>query len=303
MREYQGIIPPLVTPILDRDTLDIDGLNRLLERVLEGGVHGVFALGTTGEAPSLSYRTRCETIRRVCDRVAGRVPVFIGITDTSFIESIDLAKEAADCGADAVVLAMPYYYHAGQSELLHYIKSIVPQLPLPVILYNMPAMTKVTLEVDTLKQLAGFDRILGIKDSSGDLNYLADLQNLRSLRPDWSIHTGPEHLLIKSVLAGADGGVNGGANIFPELFVDAYEAAVEGDDGRMEALQFRIDQLQEIYGVGRNVSRFIKGTKCALSVLGVCNDFMAEPFERFREEERKQLQRIIEEHQQLSLFH
>ena len=303
MNKVKGIIPPPVTPILDRDALDVDGLSRLLEHVLEGGVHGVFALGTTGEAPSLSYRMRCEVIRRVCGQVAGRVPVFVGVTDTSFVESIDLAKVAANCGADVVVLAMPFYYPAGQSELVHYIKSIVPQLPLPVILYNMPAMTKVTLEVDTLKQLAGLDRILGIKDSSGDLNYLADLQILRSLRPDWSIHTGPEHLLIKSVLAGADGGVNGGANIFPELFVDAYEAAVEGDDGRMEALQLRIDQLQGIYDVGQNVSRFIKGTKCALSVLGVCNDFMAEPFERFRTNERKQIQRIISEHQQLSASH
>lgn len=300
MNKVQGIIPPLVTPILDRDVLDVDGLEQLLERVLGGGVQGVFALGTTGEAPSLSYRLRRKVIEHVCRKVAGRVPVFVGITDTSFVESIDLARIAADCGADAAVLAMPYYFPAGQSELIHYIESIVPELPLPVILYNMPAMTKVTLEVETLKRLAGLEQIVGIKDSSGDLDYLAALQDLRLLRPDWSIHTGPEHLLIKSVGAGADGGVNGGANIFPKLFVDAYEAAVEGDEERMEALQLRIDQLQEIYDVGRNVSRFIKGTKCALSVLGVCSDFMAEPFERFRIEERQQIQRIVNEHVQLS---
>ncbi len=103
----RGIIPPMVTPLLDRDTLDVAGLERLIEHILSGGVHGLFILGTTGEAPSLSYRLRYELIERVCRQVKGRVPVLVGITDTCFTESLNTANKARDAGAQAVVLAPP----------------------------------------------------------------------------------------------------------------------------------------------------------------------------------------------------
>src|SRR5262245_20545016 len=123
-----GIVPPLVTPLTDRDTLDEPGLERLLEHVLTGGVSGIFILGTTGEAPSLSYRLRRELVTRVCGLVAGRVPVLVGVTDTSFVESVRLAQHANDCGATAAVLAPPYYFPAGQTELISYIEHLVPEL-------------------------------------------------------------------------------------------------------------------------------------------------------------------------------
>ena len=104
-----GIVPPVVTPLLDRDTLDVAGLERVLEHILTGGVSGLFLLGTTGEAQGLSYRLRREVIERACRQVAGRVPVLVGITDTAFVESVGLARLAADSGADAVVVAPPYY--------------------------------------------------------------------------------------------------------------------------------------------------------------------------------------------------
>ena len=115
----EGIIPPLVTPLADRDELDRDGLERLVEHVVEGGVSGLFILGTTGEAPSLSYRLRRELVDRVCTRVGQRVPVLVGITDTSFVETIELARVARAAGASAAVLSTPYYFPAGQTELLH----------------------------------------------------------------------------------------------------------------------------------------------------------------------------------------
>ncbi|KPK45009.1 MAG: dihydrodipicolinate synthase, partial [Phycisphaerae bacterium SG8_4] len=127
----RGIIPPLVTPLLDRDTLDEAGLERLVEHILAGGVHGLFILGTTGEAPSLSYRLRHDLIERVCRQVAARVPVLVGITDTSFVESTNIARKAKDAGAQAVVLAPPYYFPAGQLELLEYLKHLTAELPLP----------------------------------------------------------------------------------------------------------------------------------------------------------------------------
>ena len=290
---FRGIIPPLITPLIDRDTLDIDGLERLVDHVIQGGVHGVFALGTTGEGPCLSYRLRREIIQKVCGDVKGRVPVFISITDTSFIESVALSRVAADAGADVVVLSVPYYFPAGQTELIQYIERILPQLALPVMLYNIPSLTKVGFELDTLKTLSGFDRIHGVKDSGGDLAYFEDLCRLNSIREDWSFLIGPEDKMIQAISLGGHGGVNGGANVYPRLFVDAYHAAVAGDEATAARLQEQIEAFGQIYSIGKYASRFVKGTKCAASILGLCRETMAEPFNQFYPEDRAKVEVIL----------
>ena len=291
---YKGIIPPLITPLIDRDTLDVEGLNKLVDHVIQGGVHGVFALGTTGEGPCLSYRLRREIIRQVCDEVGGQVPVFVSVTDTSFVESVELSKIAADAGADVVVLAVPYYFPAGQTELIQYVEHIVPQLALPVMLYNIPSLTKVKFELDTLKAMTGLERIYGMKDSGGDLLYFEDLCRLSSRRKDWSFLMGPEEKMIQSIALGGHGGVNGGANVFPRLFVDAYQAAVEGDEATAARLQEKIVSFGQIYSIGKYASRFIKGTKCAASILGLCQETMAEPFNQFYPEDRAKVEAILD---------
>lgn len=294
LRRFHGIVPPVVTPLLDRDTLDLQGLDRLLERLLTGGVHGLFILGTTGEAPSLSYRCRREMIQETCQRTAGRVPVLVGVTDTAFVESVDLARHAADCGADAVVLSAPYYFPAGQTELESYLRNIVRELPLPLMLYNMPALTKITFEPETLRRLTDLPQVVGLKDSSGDLDYFQNVIQLRAQRPDWSLLIGQESLLPNAIAMGGDGGVTGGANVFPALFVKCYEAAVAGDEATVARLMKLIDEFQQIYNVGKYGSRFIKGTKCSLSLLDVCNDAMAEPFHRFHPSDREKVRAIID---------
>jgi 2-dehydro-3-deoxy-D-pentonate aldolase len=290
---FHGIIPPLVTPLRDRDDLDVDGLQRLVEHVIAGGVHGIFALGTTGEAPSLSYRLRQEFITRVCTLVAERIPVLVGITDTSFVESVHLAQHAADAGATAVVLSTPYYFPAGQTELTSYVTHLVEQLPLPLVLYNMPSLTKVSFELETLRKLSTIDSIIGIKDSSGDMEYFASLMSLRSVRPDWSIMIGPEAKIPEALALGGHGGVAGGANVFPALFVQCYQAAVSGNHARLQALSQAINDFQQVYEIGKYASRFIKATKCCLSLLDICDDFLAEPFDRFHAPERARVHEII----------
>ena len=109
-KPLRGVIPPMVTPLLDNRTLDLKGLERLVEHILDGKVHGLFLLGTTGEAPNLSYDLRHELVRRVCKQVNGRVPVLVGITDTVFTESMRLAESAARAGAEALAAAPPYYF-------------------------------------------------------------------------------------------------------------------------------------------------------------------------------------------------
>ena len=244
-RPLRGIIPPMLTPLSGHDALDVPGLLRLIEYVLEGGVHGLFILGTSGEGPSLSYRLRCELIDRVCEQVAGRVPVLVGVTDASFVESVNLADYAADAGAAAVVLAAPYYFPVAQAELTPYVQHMADELPLPMFLYNMPSHTKLSFEPATLKTLIEHPRIIGIKDSSADMIYFHRVQEVVADRPDFSLLVGPEELMAEAVLLGAHGGVCGGANLAPRLYVDLYRAAAAGDLDRVAELHARVMRISE----------------------------------------------------------
>lgn len=291
-----GIIPPMITPLRERDQLDIPGLERLVEHILAGGVSGLFILGTTGEGPSLCYRLRRELVGRVCRQVKGRVPVLVGITDTAFVQSVELARHAADAGADALVLAPPYYLPEGQPELQEYLDHLVPQLALPLFLYNMPRLAKVSFELETVQRAMDEPRIVGLKDSSGNMIYFHRLVRLLARRPDWSLLIGPEELLLDAVFAGGHGGVSGGANLFPRLYVRLFEAAQAGDIPRARALHGAVMHIRDsLYHVGRHPSSIIKGLKCALSCRGICDDFMAEPFHRFRAEEREVVGRRLKE--------
>ena len=292
----RGIIPPMITPLLDRDTLDVAGLERLIEHILSGGVHGLFILGTTGEAPSLSYRLRYELIERVCEKVNRRVPVLVGITDTCFTESLNTANKAKDAGARAVVLAPPYYFPAGQAELLEYIKHLTPELPLPLFLYNMPSLTKAVFEPQTVRAAAQINGIAGIKDSSGNMVYFHQLQSLLRDYPDFSLLVGREELLAETILLGGHGGVCGGANLIPKLYVDLYNAARSRDLPAIEPLHEKVMQISTtIYSVGRYGSSYLKGLKCTLSCMNICSDFLAEPFHRFRREEHNKIQQYVKE--------
>ena len=286
-RPLRGVVPPMVTPLLDNETLDVAGLERLVEHVLGGHVHGLFLLGTTGEAPNLSYELRHELVKRVCRQVAGRVPVLVGVTDTVFPESVRLACAAADAGAVAAVAAPPYYFAPGQPELVEYYNHLAGQLPLPLFLYNMPSHTKVMIDPYTVKALSENANIAGLKDSSANIVYFNAVRHIMRTREDFSVLIGPEEAMGEVVLMGAHGGVCGGANIFPQLFVDLYNAAVVRDVARVQELQERVMTVRgALYGVGRHMSSFLKGVKCSLDLMGICSDFMADPFSRFREEER-----------------
>ena len=290
----KGIIPPLVTPLLDNDTLDIEGLERLIEHTISGGVHGIFILGTTGEFASLSYKLRRELIERTCKLVKGRVPVLVGITDSAFTESLNMAKYAAKCNADAVVLAPPYYFTASQPELLEYLQHIMVQMPLPLFLYNMPSHTKVIFAPKTVKKAAEIPGIIGMKDSSSDLAYFKQVQFALRDRDDFTFMIGPEEFLAEFVLTGGHGGVNGGANMFPKLYVELYQAARNRDFDKIKTLQQKVMQISTtIYNVGNFGSSYLKGLKCALSVMGICNDFMAEPFHRFNPPDRKKIEEAL----------
>lgn len=293
-QQFRGIIPPMVTPLKEWDTLDQDGMVRLIDHILSGGVHGLFLLGTTGEAPSLSHRLRKEIVKRALDQIKERIPVLVGITDTSFDESINLAEYAAEKGASAVVLAPPYYFPAGQLELLEYLEHLVPRLPLPLFLYNMPTHTKLFFEPETVKAASEIPGVIGLKDSSANMVYFHQLQQIFKDHNDFRLFIGPEELLGETLVLGGHGGVCGGGNLIPELYVELYEKSIEGDFKKMGILHERIMQISTtIYSVGKYKSSYLKGLKCSLALMGICDDFMAEPFHRFRVSERNVIRQYL----------
>lgn len=290
-----GIIPPLVTPLLDDDVLDVEGLNRLIEHLISGGVHALFVLGTTGEAQSLSYKLRVEMIKNTCRITKGRLPVLVCISDTSIVESVNLARIAADNGADAVVSAPPYYFAAGQPELIEFYENLTPQLPLPLFLYNMPTHTKVNFAPATIQRIAEDPRVIGFKDSSANAVYFQSVMYAMKERQDFSMLVGPEEIMAESVLLGAHGGVNGGANMFPELYVELYNAAKNTNLEELKRLQEKIMQISAtIYTVGQHGSSYLKGLKCALNLLGICSDYVAAPFHKFEQREREKIWKALQ---------
>ena len=291
----RGIVPPLVTPLLDNNTLDLEGLEKLVEHVIAGGVNGLFILGTTGEAQSLSYELRAEMIKHTAKILKNRLPLLVGISDTSLADSISLSQVASESGADALVSAPPYYFATGQPELAEFYESLIPQLELPIYLYNMPSHTKVNFAPSTIKRIAENEKVIGFKDSSANGTYFQQVMYEMRDRKDFSIFVGPEEMMAEVVLMGAHGGVNGGANMFPKLYVDLYKAAASQNMAEVKRLHAIVMQISAtIYSVGSFGSSYLKGVKCGLSVLGICNDFLASPFNKFDEEHRNRIRLAID---------
>ena len=287
----KGIIPPMVTPLLsDNAALDINGVKKLVEHLIAGGVHGIFILGTTGESTSLSYATRRQLIIETCTVVNNRVPVFVGITDTAIEESVQLADVAKASGAAAVVAAPPYYYGLGQEELFKYYWKLADQLSLPLFLYNMPSHTKINIDAKTVVRLSEHDNIIGLKDSSANAVYFQSLIHLLKSKPQFSLLVGPEEITAEIVLMGGHGGVNGGANMFPKLYVELYNAALTRDFDRIAVLQHLVMEIStKIYTLGSYGSSYLKGVKGALSALGIIESNLAMPFNTFEEKEMLQV--------------
>lgn len=293
---YNGIIPPMITPLNNQNDLDFESTEKLIDHILNGGVHGLFILGTTGEGPSLSYEIRYELTKFACQQVNGRVPLLVGITDTSFAESVRLAEHAASWGANAVVAAPPYYFTANQQELIGYYQELAEKSPIPVFLYNMPSHTKLNFAPETVKILSEHPNITGFKDSSGDVIYFQKVLSLLKNQADFPVFVGPEEILMQTLLSGGHGGVNGGANMFPKLYVAMYEAALAKDLERMTSLQDKILQISsKLYTIGNSPAKYLKGVKCALSILGICNDALALPYKAFDADERKAVEKALNE--------
>lgn len=293
--QFRGIIPPVVTPLKTDSELDEQGLVKLIEYLIGGGVHGLFLLGTTGEATSLSMALRKEFIKKACAIIKKRVPTFVGITDTCVHSSLEMSKVSKDAGADALVVSTPYYLPMTQQEFVAYLEYLSPKLPLPFLLYNMPGCTKFHMSVETVRKAKELGAI-GIKDSSGDLGYLYELLEEFKACPDFSILSGSELFIPETIIFGGNGGVAGGANLFPRLFVNLYEAALAKDLDKIYRLREIVVQIEKkIYNISPDGSKYVKSIKSALSAMGVCDDYVAQPFRSFVNEQSEQIKNNIRE--------
>ena len=290
----RGVIPPMVTPLLENLQLDVESLEKLIMHLLNGGVHGIFLLGTNGEGPSLDYEVRKQLITESCRIIAGRVPVLVGITDTSFSAVIEMAEHAKKEGADYLVLALPYYFPISQSEMVEYLEKIIPQVELPVIVYDIPVCTKLHLSLETIKSAKEMGAF-GVKDSSGDLGALYTL--IDAFKDEqFSIIAGAELFMSDVLMHGGHGVVAGGANIFPKLFVELYEASINKDFDSITLLRQQVLQLQnEIYEIDDSPTKSIRAIKSALSLMDICSDHMVPPLSGFCPEKKKILEQRLKQ--------
>jgi 4-hydroxy-tetrahydrodipicolinate synthase len=291
----KGIIPPMVTPLLENKELDLAGVSNLVVHLLQGGVHGIFILGTNGEGPSLSYALRKQLITEVCKIVDGAVPVLVGITDTSLEGTLEIARHSKKAGADALVVAPPFYFPISDQEMNTYLEAVAHLLPLPFLLYNIPSCTKLHLGIDVVRRARDLGAI-GVKDSSGDIASLNRIIEEFRNEHDFSIIAGNELFIADTMLRGADGAVAGGANFFPGLFVELYNACLRKDQESIVELHRKVRKIDEtIYQVENSQTSSIKAIKCALSLMGICGDSMAQPLAKLNPEQRAQVKNHLEE--------
>ena len=291
MKKLHGIVVPMVTPLTQGAEVDYPATEKLVEHLIAGGVHGIFALGTTGEAQSLSAQQRADFTTYVGEKIAGRVPYIVGISDTSIADSIALAKTAQAAGACGVVATPPYYFAPAQNDMVAWFTALADASPLPVYLYNMPSHVKVNIAPETAAILAKHPNIKGLKDSSHNMTYFQALGYLTKDEADFVLFVGPEEQTAQAVLLGGAGGVNGGANMFPELYVKSYNAAVVGDLETVRKCQKAILHISTaIY----NVDGYLPGLKGALELLGLCNRTLALPYTAMSDEKMVELKAALE---------
>lgn len=289
MKKYHGIIPPIITPLSKPDKVDRAGLKRLIRHLLDGGVHGVFPLGTTGEFPSLTQAMKMQVVETTVEEVNGKIPVYVGVSDPSFQQTAKNIKLVAEIGADVAVVLPPFYFPLGNDELVIYYNRLAEISTLPIMLYNIPSLTKTTLDHEVVARVSVHSNIIGLKDSQGDMTYLQGLLQYFRERKDFRVFIGVETLIAEAVLFHGAGGIPGGANVAPKLFVDIYNAARKRDFKTVDKLQSQVVALSAIYRHGRFWSSYLKGLKCALSLMGICSDVMTETFDPFNEKEKNDI--------------
>lgn len=239
-----GSIVALVTPMLNDGSVDWDALNKLVEWHIAQGTHAIVAVGTTGESATLDVEEHAQVIEAVIKAVAGRIAVIAGTGANSTREAIELTETARKLGADAALLVTPYYNKPTQEGLYQHYKAIAEAVDLPQILYNVPGRTGVDMHNDTVIRLAAVERIVGIKDATGDLNRGHDL--ITRLNQKIAVYSGDDATAYRLILLGAQGNISVTANVAPRVMSQVCEAAQTGNREQAEQLNNSIAMLHQV---------------------------------------------------------
>lgn len=265
-----GAIIPLVTPITGEGKLDEPALRRLIDKVITGGVQGIFVLGSTGEGPSTPRAMRPRIVQIAVEQAAGKVRVYAGTSDTVVHDSITAAAEYLRMGVRAVVVQLPLYYTLTPDEQFNYFSTLVRRIPGPVLLYDIPEAVHGKIEPRVVEHLRAFDSVVGIKDSSGDPEQLKDLLDAYADDPAFSVLTGSVALASYGFEYGADGFVPSTGNLEPELCARLFAAAETGDRALMDELQRDLDALTDQFRGPRSLGQGIARLKAIMSKRGLC---------------------------------
>jgi dihydrodipicolinate synthase/N-acetylneuraminate lyase len=268
-----GVLPALVTPLHRDGSADDAGISRLVDHVLAGGVHGVLALGSTGEGAALGERTRSQVVSSVIESVAGRVPVLCGVAQPHLEAARAEVAAASRLGAQAALVAPPFYYLIDQATVLAFYRRLAAESKIPLFLYNIPQYTKVVAEPATVAQLAREGTIAGMKDSSRDFEYFENVRLATNEVPSFRLFTGSDTMLLASMAMGGAGTICGAANVAPSWVVRIYDDVKRGDWESARAGQNSLIEL--VMALRGGV--FPSTIKASLQLQGVCEPWPAPP--------------------------
>lgn len=286
----RGIIPPVVTPMTADQELDLPGLRKHIDLMLARGVHGIFVLGTTGEFYALDEREKLLVVVDAIAHVGGRSPVFVGTGAETTREVIRLTKMAEREGAAGVSVITPYFIKPNQSELADHFRRVAESTSLPVVLYNNPATCGgLAIEPETVARLAEVPNVVGIKDSSGDLQNTIEIIR-QTPRDRFSVLNGRDTLILAALQAGAQGAIPASCNIAPDLCVGIYESFTRGEIEAAREFQSRLHGVRMAMALGTGNG----AVKEAMTLLGRSAGPMRAPVMPFGDAQKAKLKAILE---------
>ena len=296
--EIRGIVPPSLTPLNPDHTVDRASNRRLTEYLIASGVHGIWALGTTGEFTSLSESQRLAALEATLEGAGGHVPVIANVSDCSTELVIRHARNAAAAGADAIAATPPYYYEISMTELLEHFRAIRAAVDLPLFAYSIPQTVKVKFELETAVRLAEEGTCIGIKDSQHDFVWFRSFAlAIRSSTPQFRLFLGTDALIDCAVSVGGHGAIPGISNVAPRECVATIETAQRGDLAGAAKAQEEVLKYQSLFGVVKGASYFgaaIASQKAALVRWGVISHAtMSGPFRSLTPDEEQQMDGLL----------
>ncbi len=275
VEELTGVLPALISPLRSDGCVDEAAVTRLVDHVIDGGVSGLLALGSTGETASLDETARRTVLSRVVAAAAGRVPVICGVAQSHLAAARTEVEAAARLGAAAALVAPPFYYPIDQATVLAFYRRLANDSPLPILLYNIPQFTKVVAEPATVATLAREGTIAGIKDSSRDFEYFEGVCIATRELSRFRVFTGSDTMLLPALTMGGAGTICGAANVAPHWVVRIYQSFERGD---MDSARADQDALYQLVMVLRG-GVFPAAIKAACHLQGICEPWCAAPVE------------------------